>query len=257
MKAVSNAPMGARKKEVPEMRKKRGPFALVAVVALALCCLVSGVAYAHEVPDASQPGSITVSMTYEDEAVAGGTLTLYRVGVVAEDDGNYSFALADEFAGSGVSLDHLDAAGLAESLAEYAASAGVGGASYAVGSDGVMSITGLELGLYLVVQTEAADGFEAVAPFLVSVPMYDEATGAYVYDVDATPKMETLTESPVEPEEPVEEVTETPASTTGTTSSTLPSTGTPSWIVPILAAAGVGILLVGATLALGRRARAA
>lgn len=236
------------------MRKKRGPFALVAVVALALCCLVSGVAYAHEVPDASQPGSITVSMTYEDEAVAGGTLTLYRVGVVAEDDGNYSFALADVFAGSGVSLDDLEVAGLAQTLAEYAESDGLEGASYAVGSDGIMSATGLELGLYLVVQTEAADGFEAVAPFLVSVPMYDEATGAYVYDVDATPKMETLTESPVEP---VEEVTETPASTTGTTSSTLPSTGTPSWIVPILAAAGVGILLVGAALALGRRARAA
>lgn len=233
------------------MRKNWGACALVAALATALCCLAGGVAYAHEVPDQSQAGSITVTMTYEDEAVAGGTLTLYRVGDIAEDDGNYSFDLSAEFAESGVSLDDLDATGLAEELAEYAEAAGVAGASYEVGSDGVMSATGLDLGLYLVVQTKAADGFEAVAPFLVSVPMYDEDAEVYVYDVDATPKVGSLTEAPVE-EEPV---TETPASST--TSSDLPSTGTPSWVVPILAAAGVGVLLVGAALMLGRRSREA
>ena len=50
-------------------------------------------AAAHPVPDARKDGqcSITVTMTYGGKALKGGTLALYKVGDVAEEDGNYSF----------------------------------------------------------------------------------------------------------------------------------------------------------------------
>ena len=55
-------------------------------------------AAAQTVPDESRNGhcSITVSMTYKGKAVRGGTLALYKVGDVAEDDGNYSFVPVKE-----------------------------------------------------------------------------------------------------------------------------------------------------------------
>ena len=58
---------------------------------LLLCLPLS--AAAHAVPDESQDGhcSITITMTYKGKAVPGGTLALYKVGDVVEDDGNYSF----------------------------------------------------------------------------------------------------------------------------------------------------------------------
>ena len=64
-----------------------GLLALLFLLALPLS------AAAHAVPDESRNGhcSITVSMTYKGRAVCGGTLALYKVGDVAEDDGNYSF----------------------------------------------------------------------------------------------------------------------------------------------------------------------
>ena len=51
---------------------------------LLLCLPLS--AAAHAVPDESQDGhcSITITMTYKGKAVPGGTLALYKVGDVVE-----------------------------------------------------------------------------------------------------------------------------------------------------------------------------
>ena len=59
---------------------------------LLLACLPLSAA-AHPVPDEQKDGhcSITVTMTYQGKALPGGTLALYKVGDVAEEDGNYSF----------------------------------------------------------------------------------------------------------------------------------------------------------------------
>ena len=84
---------------------KRLPMLVVMVVAL---CLTSVPAYAHEVPDASRRGTISVTMAYDGARVPGGSVTLYRVGDVVSDDGNYIFTLTSECAASGVSLDDLE-----------------------------------------------------------------------------------------------------------------------------------------------------
>ena len=49
-------------------------------------------AAAHPVPDEQKDGhcSITVTMTHGGKALPGGTLALYKVGDVAEEDGNSS-----------------------------------------------------------------------------------------------------------------------------------------------------------------------
>ena len=39
---------------------------------------------------------------------------------------------------------------------------------------GVVTFDNLELGLYLIVQTKSISGYEKVAPFLVSVPLWDK-----------------------------------------------------------------------------------
>ena len=48
-----------------------------------------------------------------------------------------------------------------------------------------MTFRGLELGLYLIVQTEASKGYEPINPFLVSLPMAED--GKWNYAVDASP----------------------------------------------------------------------
>jgi len=71
----------------------------------------------------------------------------------------------------------------------------------------------LPQGLYLVVQTKASHGYEAIKPFLVSIPMPDGDN--WIYDVDATPKVgATIPETPDTPDTP--DVPDTPPDTPDT-----------------------------------------
>ena len=66
------------------------------------------------------------------------------------------------------------------------------------GDDGKAAFGDLELGIYLVEETNAPAGIVTGAPFIVSVPMVNEASDAWNYDVVAYPKnTETKTEKTV------------------------------------------------------------
>lgn len=100
--------------------------------------------------------------------------------------------LTDKFKDSGESLEELDSA-LAQRLADYAGKHKIDGDTFTIGSDGRIDFTGLSSGLYLIIQEQASQGYYGVAPFFVSIPMMEN--GSYVYNVDATPKMELLSKN--------------------------------------------------------------
>ncbi len=147
-------------------------------------------AYAAEVPDLSQEGSITLTMTYETKTVAGGEMTLHQVGDILEDHGNYSFVLSEEFASGGIPLMDVSSSDTAAALADYAAAQSLVGTTQSIGNDGTVTFESLKPGLYLLVQHQAASGYYAASPFLISVPLYDEVNDVYEYAVTATPKVE-------------------------------------------------------------------
>ena len=159
------------------------------LLTLAMLAAMSTTAFAVEVPDPNRNGSISLKMEYDGKAVSGGALTAYRVGEISEDDGNYSFALSLEFAASGADLSDLSSA-TAQKLADFAKKQNLTGTTETIGTDGEALFSNVKPGLYLIIQSKAASGYEAVSPFLVSVPMNED--GVYIYDVDATPKVETL-----------------------------------------------------------------
>ena len=210
-------------------------------LALTLAGLLMMTAAAIETPDLDRAGSISFDMTYQHEPVPGGSLTLYRVAEVAlVNDTDYGYVLLETFAGSGVSLDDLSDAETADILAAFAAANGVEGTKNQIDGEGHISFTGLELGLYLLVQEDAAPGYEAARPFLVTVPGHGE-DGEYVYDVNASPKLQ-LEQAPTEPTEPP---TNPP---TEPTEPELPQTGQTNWPVPVLGVLGVVLMVFGLAL---------
>lgn len=217
------------------------------LLALSLGAAVALPAYAHEVPDPSRTGSIRFSMLYDGSAVGGGSLTLHRVGDVAEEDGNYTFTLTEAYAASGADLTDLTDTALAAGLADYTTANGIAGEEVTIGSDGTAAADGLTLGLYLVMQDQPAEGYEPIAPFLVSVPMWDETAGAYLYTVDAAPKLGGLTKTPpaatAAPAKP--DAGDPDTVTTTAAATTLPQTGQLNWPVPVLTLAGLLLMLAG------------
>lgn len=235
------------KRRLPKMRLSKRLSALAG--ALALCCALALPAYAHDVPDGTRTGSIQFMMTYNKQPVGGGTLTLYHVGDVAEDDGNYSFALSDAYEDCGASLEDISDNKLADTLADYTTDHNLQGINVKISSDGTVTADDLTLGLYLVMQHNAASGYQPIAPFLVSVPYYDAEQDLYLYEVDAAPKMAELVKVP-----PTSSQGGDPTTTTTTTvtineaavaQTTLPQTGQLNWPVPALTVAGLLLLLVG------------
>ena len=148
-----------------------------------------------------------------------------------------------------------------------------------VDEEGYADFTKLPQGLYLVMQTEASHGYEAIKPFLVSIPLPDG--DSWIYDVDATPKVgatipdtpetppdtpETppdtpdtppdtpdtppdtpdLPEQPDTPDTPVSpENPDNPVSPSNPDKPVLPQTGQLNWPVPVLACSGVLLSAVG------------
>lgn len=131
-------------------------------------------------------------------ASRGGELTLYQVASVKRTNGNLYFDYTGDFTGCGVVLGDLSDSTLADQLVKYLPAVPAIAAQQDVNEEGYANITKLPQGLYLVVQTEASHGYEAIKPFLVSIPLPDGDN--WIYDVDATPKVgATIPETPDTP----------------------------------------------------------
>lgn len=201
-------------------------------------------AAAQSVPDESRNGhcSITVSMTYKGKAVCGGTLALYKVGDVTEDDGNYSFVPVEEIQADIPEFGDIESPDLAGKLCKLESKlTPVTDLPKKVGEDGNATFSNLTFGLYLVVQKTAASGYGKTAPFLVSVPyLYADE---YQYDVTSQPKTDLEREVPTKPTSPTSPTTKPTTSSGG--GKKLPQTGQLWWPVPVLACAGLGCIAVG------------
>lgn len=82
-----------------------------------------------------------------------------------------------------------DAAGDLTVGAAEAAVDGLGGRTGLTDANGLLSFTGLPLGLYYVEETGTPAGARAAAPFLVTLPLTDPGTrGGWLYDVHVYPK---------------------------------------------------------------------
>ncbi len=209
---------------------------LMLSVLIILSCL-NTVIFSHEVPDLSRLCSVSVTMRYGGNSIPGGSMTIYRVGDVIVEDGNYNYVLSDDFASVNATLIDLESAQLIFSIAAHIEMNDIMGLTMPIDKDGTVGFYDLEPGLYMLIQTTAANGYNCANPFLVSLPMFSD--GEYVYDVDASAKAE-LTKNNDNPHEDT-----TPDSGNNITDDKLPQTGLLKWPIPILTVAGCCLILIG------------
>lgn len=202
---------------------------LLFICAVSLLLLLAVPAGAETV-DTAKRGSISVYMKYDGEEVSGGELTIYRVAQIR----GTAYEYLPEYASCEVPLNDLSDSKLPPALAELVKTNELSGTVGEIDAHGKIKFEELETGLYLVVQTKAAEGFNAVNPFVVSVPAMQG--GKYTYDVDASPKMGQLTQETTAPTTPP------PTTTPGTH---IPQTGQNHWPIPALTAGGLFLIGLG------------
>ncbi len=214
-------------------KRKARRLSVAVILTLLLISVCSMAAFASEIGrvDVDQTGSISVTMSDDGNAVGGGTLALYRVASVEEDSvyyGNFYYQFLPDFEDCDPDLlDDVSTSALADELADCVSKNSLTAyKTVKIGSDGKAEFSNLATGLYLIIETQAASGYELVNPFVVSIPL--DVNGEWVYDVDASPKVEL-----------------TPAPTGTITGTSLPQTGFILWRVLVIGGIGAVLFAVG------------
>jgi len=180
------------------MKKRKNRIIIAIVIMLATVAALACPAMASDsgAIDLTQNGSISVTLQDGENRgpVSGAEITLYRVAEATISGYQLSYVFTDDFKGCGMKLDNLRQDGLETHLVTYANTQGLSGiATIKTDTNGSANFSNLETGLYLVQQTKNTKGFYSMEPFLVSMPM--TVDNEWVYDVDASPKVEENTDA--------------------------------------------------------------
>lgn len=185
----------------------------------ALTLLFTTINVNAEEVDTTKTGSITI--TLDKQQVSGGSLRLYQIATVEDN----KFVYTNGYENCGISLDKLDS-DTAKALAKISTDTNTSVTQSVVKGSNVV-FNQLQVGLYLVVQDGSFENYQSIDPFLVSIPQKEGES--YIYDVDASPKVGTLTK--VTPTTPPSE--------------DIPNTGQLNWPIPVLATSGILLIVVG------------
>jgi len=139
------------------------------------------------------PSSLTVAMKYNNEPLGGQRVAVCLAADAREVNGSVVFEPAAAFVGAGADFTNLTKErniALAASLNAYAGANSVARVTKITDSGGRAVFTDLPAGLYLVTQADSEQSEYVIAPYLVSVPVMNERTRAWEYNVTAYPKTE-------------------------------------------------------------------
>lgn len=232
------------------MRYSCKKFVALIITVVLICGMFAVTASALKVPDENRTGSVTMIMNYNGTTVKGGAMSIYYVGQIHEEDGNYNYIKIDEFTAFDGSISDVQDSDLAVRLVDYVEKNHIAPTATVENKDGKVIFDELPLGLYLVVQSEPSYGYQLLNPFLVSVPLWED--GNYNYDVNAYGKFEeaTLTTSPSELStlEVVASSVETDNSSeekTTSAKSSVPVTGQLNWPIAVFTICGLLMFALG------------
>lgn len=134
--------------------------------------------------------SITCLDRVTKEPVSGAVFRLYYIADAFEENGNLGYKYTDEFKDSGMDMGNFTDAYLPVHLMAYAMLQNIPCSEKTTASNGYAVFNDLRPGAYLVVPVGAIEGYLRPSPFIALVPMQDSVTNQWVYDIDASPKVE-------------------------------------------------------------------
>lgn len=143
----------------------------------------------NKTPDLNQKGLITIRMITNKTGVFGAQLSLYQVATAYLNGDSVGFKYTDAFEGFGSSPSKIGSTQSLQRLALYAEENSIG--SYdetETNADGYAWFSGLEPGMYLVVQRGGAEDFYQCDPFAVYLPTYEG--GQWMFNIFSVPKTE-------------------------------------------------------------------
>ncbi len=137
--------------------------------------------------DFTKKGSIKITLTEEqdDEAISGAEITIYKVASAGEENHNLKFTYTEEFSTCEASLDNLEDTELTKQISKCAKEVS-SDLVLTTNNEGIVKFTDLDLGLYLVTQSNHVEGYSNIDSFLVMIPKVED--NKWIYNIKSEPK---------------------------------------------------------------------
>lgn len=145
--------------------------------------------YANTV-DFDKKGSIEITLLEKQEntKIDGAEITIYKVANATEENYNLAFEYVNELSNCNVSLKELDTDNISEEI-NKCMNDSVKGVSLTT-VNGKVKFEDLDLGLYLVKQTNKVEGYSVISPYLVMIPRV--INNKWTYDITSKPKTDII-----------------------------------------------------------------
>lgn len=139
-----------------------------------------------------EKGSVTLTVVDKEtrEPVSDATFRLYMIASAYVKDSGISYIYTDKFKNSGMDIDNFSDAYFPVHLMVYAKDNEIPFEEKTSDSSGKVSFENLQCGAYLVVPSEIEEGYINPLPFIVTVPTKNNEQNKWLYDIDASPKLE-------------------------------------------------------------------
>ena len=201
-------------------------YFLCIALAVALLLSMAATAVAADIADYDPAKKTSISLTLSDgtNVVRGAQVSVYRIADLIIDNSGYNYSYLENYTNCGIVIDDPQSRDLAEAMYSYVFDNSIAPTVERYSDvNGYVYFGDLEQGLYLIAQTSEVEGFTSFSPFLTYLPITDES--GWVYDVNATPKVDISPDEPDNPPPP-------PPPSETTTTTTTPEVTTPPATTP-------------------------
>lgn len=139
--------------------------------------------------DFNKKGNIKITLTEKEDNIAinGAELSLFHIADAKEKDHNLIFEYTKNFTKCSVALDDITVDNLAENF-ENCLKDNTATKIEITNKNGKVSYNNLDLGLYLVKQTNKVKGYSNIDSFIVIIPKVEN--NKWTYSVEAEPKID-------------------------------------------------------------------
>jgi len=156
-------------------------------ISIFLFMMFASTAYADNIVDFSKKGSIEITLqeSKENKGISNAEITIYKIADATSKNYNLAFDYVEELNTCDVSLENLEEPSLSEEISKCINEDTPSIVDY-TNESGYVKFNNLDLGLYLVTQSNKVEGYSTIDSFLVMTPKVEE--NKWIYDITATPK---------------------------------------------------------------------
>ena len=172
------------------MKNKTALKALAMMIITIMC--ITLFSFATSAVSLDTKGSLTLTTIDKEtkEPISGATFRIYRLAYAYASGEGIAYTYTDEFKNNGMDMGDFSDAYLPIHLSAYAQMKSLSYTEKSTDSTGKVTFDNLPCGAYLVVPAGASEGYLNPTPFIVAVPTRDSVQNKWVYNIDATPKIE-------------------------------------------------------------------